>query len=255
MIRHLPGSRGTAALAAIAVLLTACGDPTSSESAAGGATTAPPKNGLFDRGELALPGGVRVLSQEQPHEYLRMPRGRYAVRLTPSLVYEVDVPEGSVAYAGAFLNLPGAAGPRIVVEPVPSNIGLPAHPCHDHGQRLVGPTVRDLAMALRRQPFLEVTRPTPISVGGHSGLFLTVAVPQDADFTRCEDDRVDLYTRDRAYPLDTWTVDEPHVLQLWVIDVDGARYVVRGDFPSTASKSHRAVVAQMVESITFTGGE
>jgi hypothetical protein len=243
MIRRHATRGLPATLATVTVLLSACGGPSS---------TAKTQNG-GPATEQTLSDGVRVLSQDGPRQYVRLSRGRHAVRLTPSLLYEVDVPEGAVTYAGTSLYLPGAAGPLMLVERAPSNTKLAAHPCHDHGQTFVGPTVRDLASALRRQPFLEVTRPVPVTVGGHGGLFLTVAVPKGADLTRCEDDRVDLYTRED--PLGAVTVDKPFAWQLWIFEVGGTRYVARGDLTPNASKSDRAALAQMVESITFTVGE
>ena len=61
----------------------------------------------------------------------------------------------------------------------PEYTALPADPCRDHSPISVGPTAADLATALSEQPFLTVTKPTEVTVGGMKGLVVKATVPKD----------------------------------------------------------------------------
>jgi hypothetical protein len=212
----------------------------------------------FDPDEPPLPGGVRVLSQETD-SFVPIEGGRYGVRLSESLFYAVDVPAHSEVFAGAFLN-PGSwrtgRNGILFAHEADADTALPVHPCRDHTMRAVGPTVDDLAQALSEQPFVRVTTPVPVTVGGMDGLLVKVVLPADADLTACQAGRVPFLgdITDPAAGDDGW--DHPGIVErMWILDVDGERHIVRANVatgPGPIDTDHMRAMARMVETITFT---
>ena len=123
-----------------------------------------------------------------------MRRGRYAVRLSTSTSYEVEVPDQWRVFQGRFLSTPPSGANSIFfAAPAPADAsGLPRHPCQDHTMVPVGPTVGDLAAGLRGQPVLEVSQPTPATLDGHRGVYVEVRIPETVDSSSCVDDTVAL---------------------------------------------------------------
>ena len=248
-------------LAVLAVLMSACGaDEASTGSSQTGDSASPteasepePTFTVFDPDEPTLPGGVRVLSQATNY-FVPLDGGRYGVRVSDSLLYSVDVPDNSEVFDGEYLNPRSAELSRdgiLWIEVADQDTALPVHPCLDHTARVVGPTVEDLASALSDQPFLTVTRPVEVTVGGIEGLFVRVAVPDDAEVSACQDGEVAIYEDIDTHP-DTWTVDAPGLVdRMWILDVDGVRHVLRARAWPNAGQQVRAMT-RMVESITFT---
>ena len=117
MIRRQVVCGVPAALAAMTVLLSSgCGgDPAPGDAAPGpGSDTTTPTQtpdstestqptGPTDPTMTPKPGEVPEFVQDGP-EYVFATEGRYAVRLNPSLVYEVDVPDMWEVYQGRFLS-------------------------------------------------------------------------------------------------------------------------------------------------------
>ena len=109
-----------------------------------------------------------MLSQATNY-FVPLERGRYGVRVSDSLLYSVDVPDNSEVFDGVYPNPRSEelAGYAIVwIEVADKDTKLPVDPCQDHTAKVVGPTVEDLARALSDQPFLTVTRPVEVTVGG-----------------------------------------------------------------------------------------
>jgi hypothetical protein len=177
-----------------------------------------------------------------------MQQGRYALRLTSTLAYQVDVPDGWNVVGGTFLN----AAPQssiFFVAPAPVSTGLPLHPCRDHTTRVVGPTVSDLTGALRRQPVLDVTEPVPVTLDGHRGLYVEVSIPETVETDRCVDDRVSLF--ESGGP-DGYIGQQGYVGRWWILDVDGERMVVMPQCDTGCTEDEFATLTTMAESITFT---
>ena len=232
MNRSLAVRCAPAVLAVLSVLMSACGaDEASTGSSQTGDSASPteasepePTVTVFDPDEPTLPGGVRVLSQATNY-FVPLDGGRYGVRVSDSLLYSVDVPDNSEVFDGEYLNPRSAELSRdgiLWIEVADQDTALPVHPCLDHTARVVGPTVEDLARALSDQPFLTVTRPVEVTVGGIEGLFVRVAVPDDAEVSACQDGEVAIYEDIDTHP-DTWTVDAPGLVdRMWILDVDGS---------------------------------
>jgi hypothetical protein len=243
-----------AALATLAVLLSACsaGSASSDPAPAGdpdSSASSDSSTSVFDPDEETLPGGVKVLSQDVDG-FAQVAAGRHAVRVSKSLLYQFDLPEDSEVNGGQFVN-PGRerGGDTIVfLFPTDKRMGLPVHPCRDHTLRVVGPTVGDLAGALSRLPYLQVTKPVEVTVGGMDGLFVKVTVPDDADIAKCQDDQVHITSEDGQGS----GVQEPGLVdRMWILDIDGTRHILLGrTFGDT--KLDARLVTRLVQSITFT---
>jgi hypothetical protein len=211
---------------------------------------------VFDPDEPTLPGGVRVLSQTLGGAVAVDP-GRYGVRVSDSLLYQVDLPAKSEVVEGTYLN-PGSLGDSganglLWIDPAGDDTAPPVNPCHDHRPTPVGPSVADLATALSNQPFLSVTRPQNVTVGGMKGQLVIATVPDDANVSTCEGESVDLIS---GHP----SAGAGNVVRIWILDVDGVRHVIHArvttglyDTGSNA-KQHTRAMTRMVESITFTHG-
>ena len=190
----------------------------------------------------------------QDEEYVVLKAARYALPLPPFLITAVDVPDSWSVHQGHYLSAgPIARGDgQLFVAPAPEDsTAVPADPCRDHQRyTVVGPTERALATALSRQPFLDVSPPERVVIGGRVGAFVRVEVPADAEIMGCADRAVDLYTQGARE--DAWRVATAgYVVRLWILDVDGERYVVHAESGPDATRRDVAVLRRMVESITF----
>jgi hypothetical protein len=257
-MRHLTVRGVPPLLAAITVLLGGCTANSTSTDAAptgggdtGESTPTQSSGPSLDRRTFSPEAGeVQALPQGRSTATMR--QGRYALRLTPTLGYQVDVPDLWTAVSGRFLN----AGPKseglFFVAPAPSSTGLAQHPCRDHTTRVVGPSVSDLAGALRRQPVLDVTNPVPTTLDGHRGLYLEVTIPDNLDTGNCVDDRVSLF--ESGGP-DGYIGQDGYVGRWWILDVDGERMVVMPQCETGCTNHDFDTLTTMAKSVTFTGDE
>ena len=191
------------------------------------------------------------LDQHGP-EYVFTKEGRYAVRLTPELVYEVDAPDMWEVYRGRYFStsdFSGGTGVFSVDGPV-TEAWLPAHPCRDRALVPVGPTARDLADALAAQPVLEVTRPKPVSIAGGRGVYVEVSIPDRVSPSACEQGEVALFTTTRRRE-DWWDLSAGEAMTYWILDVDGQRFIAAGWCETTCTDADLEVLAGMAESVTF----
>ena len=249
--------RGTPAVfAAMTLLLGACtADPSTSKAALpadkDNTESVPTETSEAVPGEPTYspdPGEVITLPQRQGWSVLR--QGRYTVRVTPSLDYQVDVPDNYRALSGRFLNTP-VEGPSIFfVAPAPADrTRLPVRPCRDHTTtKPVGPTVSDLAEALRDQPLLQVSKPVPVTLDSHKGLYLEVRIPLRVDPRPCTDNKIALWSQGP----DGWLWEPGYLGRWWILDVHGQRTVVMPQCDTTCPDTQLNTLTQMAESITFT---
>ena len=249
MSRRFTTRGAPVALAAAAVLLVGCtGDADSA-----GATSADPtktSEPAPDSEPTYSPNADEVMPLSQDTRWASMRQGRYAVQLTPSLAYEVDVPDQWKVFLGRFLNTPPSGSNSIFfVSSAPADdTWLPRHPCRDHTVMPVGPTVGDLAADLRRQPVLRVGDPVPVTVNGNSGLYLEVRIPDEVDSSTCVADTVALFSSGS----DEWGWEEGFIGHWWILDVDGTRIVVMPQCDTGCTTGDFATLTTMAESITFT---
>jgi hypothetical protein len=197
------------------------------------------------------PGEVLELDQHGP-EYVFTKVGRYAVRLSPELVYEVDAPDMWEVYRGRYFStsdFSGGTGVFSVDGPV-TQAWVPAHPCRDRALVHVGPTARDLADALAAQPGLDMTRPKPVSIDGGRGVHLEVSIPDHVSPSACKQGEVALFTTTRRRE-DWWDLSAGEAMTYWILDVNGQRFIAAGWCETPCTDADLEVLAGMAESVTF----
>jgi hypothetical protein len=125
-----------------------------------------------------------------------------------------------------------------------------AHPC-DATAAPVGPSVADLAEALVAQQLRTGTDPVPVTVGGHEGLYVEVAVPEEVDAGACP---VGIFN---LWPGRHQRVGEilGQVDMVWIVDVDGQRLVFDAAHGPSASPDEVAELEEMVTTATFAPAE
>jgi hypothetical protein len=124
------------------------------------------------------------------------------------------------------------------------------HPC-DASAEPVGPSVADLAEALVAQQLRDGTEPVPVTVGGHDGLYVELAVPDEVDAGDCPGGVFNL-----------WPGRLQHVQEIlgqvdmvWIVDVDGQRLVFDAAYDPEASPENVAELEEMVTTATFVPAE
>jgi hypothetical protein len=252
-----------AALAATALLLAACSaDPAPRDATPAGKTTSPtstpthsPGSTPVDEPTLTPEPGEVVTLRSGANGWATMRQGRYAVHVTPTLGYQVDVPDKWRALGGRFLNTPVESASIFHVAPALANhTRLPAHPCRDHTTRLVGPTVSDLARALRRQPVLRVTKPLPVTLDGRHGLYVKVTIPDRVNSSTCMDRIVSLFEGGDEAEDDGYVGHEGYVGHWWILNVHGERVVIMPQCDTSCPAQDVDTLTTMAESITFAEG-
>ena len=154
-------------------------------------------------------------------------QGRYRVPVVDSaLSYEVDVPEGWRVLNGNILNDPrGRDAGAFFVAAAPAGIGVAQHPCTDHSALTVGPGVDDLVAALSSRPVLQVSRPTPVQLGGAQGQHVDVRIPAGYNSDPCEQGEGNVALWGTG-PGDMWSSESGYHGQWWILQADGQRLVV-----------------------------
>ena len=199
------------------------------------------------------PGEVLELEQGGP-EYVFTRAGRYAVRLSPNMVYEVDSPDMWEVLDGRFFStsdFSGGQGIFLVAEAPADKTWLPTHPCRDRTRVPIGPTVRDLAEALDAQPVFEATGPTSTAIGGRTGVTLTLTISKQFNGSACEGGLVVGFTTRDWFP-DWYLHGEPGLqARVWILEVEGQRFVMLSLCDTTCSDEDFELLRKMAESVTF----
>jgi len=248
MMRRLAVRGALVMPSAMTVLLCAC---TANSTSTDDAPTVDRETTASTPTQTSEPKTDEVIELPRGRSSTAMQQGRYALQLTSTLAYQVDVPDQWNVVGGRFLN----ADPQpsiFFVAPAPASTGLPLHPCRDHTTRVVGPTVSDLAGALRRQPVLDVTKPVPVTLHGHRGQYLEVTIPDTVDTDSCVDDTVSLF--ESGGP-DGYVGQQGYVGRWWILEVDGERMVAMPQCDTDCTEDEFATLTTMAESITFTPDE
>ena len=145
--------------------------------------------------------------------------GRYALRLTKKLGYEVDVPDTRFADEGVYLHTPESPG-VFAATTAGATTRLPRHPCTDMTGVPVGPGAADLANAVAAQPDLVTSKPKPVTLGGASGYYLELRIPADDEGSTCGEG-LQLFSTGTT----TWSWG-PGLARWWILDLHGERVVV-----------------------------
>ena len=159
----------------------------------------------------------------------------------------LEVPEGYFSNGGWAVD---AGGPgeldqlgEVMVWPVTHVF---PDPCGTRSTR-VGPTARDLADALADQTRTTTTRPRPVTLDGHRGLYLELTT--GATNAGCTS--LDLWrsSPDLVYGQDVGGL----VHHLWILDVDSTRLTVAvSNYPDQTPAQHQELI-DIAETIHFVG--
>ena len=128
--------------------------------------------------------------------------------------------------------------------------GVFADPCDvDRPSPRVGPTVEDLAEALAAQRRTTTTRPVPITLDGHRGLYVELTAQEGLDFKACgPEGEMALW---KIGPELGRVLDFPATDRYWILDIEGRRIVVTAMTPSGARSESVKLVTDVAEAITF----
>jgi hypothetical protein len=113
----------------------------------------------------------------------------------------------------------------------------------------VGPSVEDFATALAAQKVTTTTRPVPVSLDDHEGLYLEMSVPAGFDVSRCRDEELILWTGPEEPGADPGLVS-----RYWVLDLDGQRVVLAVTTNGNATKETVGRFTGIAEATTFALG-
>ncbi len=232
--------RLTVGLAAATLVLAACTSSSDADDAASGRDTPDPTETTGSGAELVPETGN-----------VELPAGRHALRITPTLTYEVDLPGPRYVSDGIYLHHPHVGGIFVAVAAPADTTTLPRHPCSDLSGTTVGPTPEDLATALAEQPVLRVRDTGPVTLDGAEGVSLTVRTPRGYDAAECAfaDQLVLFSTGD-----EDWNWLPEYDARWWILDVDGQRVVILNHCDRACSRDEIAQLRAMTESVTFTSG-
>ncbi len=128
--------------------------------------------------------------------------------------------------------------------------GVPADPCDiDRPSPRVGPTVEDLAAALAAQKRTTTTRPVPVTLDGHRGLYVELTSQEGLDFEACGPERgMALW---QIGPEIGRVLEFPATDRYWILDIEGRRVVVTAMTPAGARSESVERVTDVAEAVTF----
>lgn len=228
----------------ITSLLTGCGGGASPEGQGSGSAsvTTSPSSEASPRSMEGIDGALEAGSWRVPvyaRDYRTLP---WAV---------VEVPEGYGSPGGWTVDRGADGDPQDYGSVDFWSVGTVADdPCHASTETDPGSTVRDLAEAIHRQRGHQATAPVPVTLDGHTGLYLEVTGPDRKQLDTCAERRFTLWRGDDNVLNGT---DVPGmVFQIWILDVNGHRIVVNEATSPHETQAEKAEVRAIAESTHFT---
>ena len=109
--------------------------------------------------------------------------------------------------------------------------------------------MEELAAALAEQELTSTSKPEPVSLDGHRGLYMEPTVPAEVKFADCEAG----YVFWEGSPSDAHHVaDSPGTVErTWILDVDGERVVLNALAAAGVTDEQVEELADIVESVHF----
>lgn len=130
---------------------------------------------------------------------------------------------------------------------------VPRDPCSDRpSSPPLGPTVQDLATALTAQERTTTTKPIPVTMGGHDGLYVELTTPARFDYEACGPDGMKIWETAATEPR---LLDEPVTDRYWILEVDGHRVVISAMTLPAATRETVQLATGVVRTITFVDPE
>ncbi len=248
MVRPSPTSRLIAALAALAILLSACTGDADTEASADNQIAASTQTKGSPTQPEPSPGGWTPVPEES--EGL-IPAGRSGMTANgrPDAPWAVfEIPEGFSSIGGwVIFDEDPQGGGGVGYWTVSEVVRQPCDPLSNANAIDAGNTVEELVAAFQRQRRTRMSEPVPVTVDGYQGLSLELRVPKGIDFAACPD-----YNVWESDPAGARYMGAPGEFdRLWILDVDGEVVVLTvtadPDVP-TSSLDH---LADLVESTEF----
>lgn len=246
MTRH--STRGILPLLATAsLLLTACSDDTSGATPQESHSAS--SSGATD-GTTDIRSPWKLLSDEP--EGVQLAAGAYGLTANgvSDHVAVVQAPEGYQNIGGwTFVTgEPFRAMGFVTADRVPPD------PCGSEGHSKFdaevdpGPTVEGLAEALVAQKGAVTSKPVPVTVDGHHGLYLTYQVAKGVDVLACEARAFDIFSTGPG----AWYLEAPRErAAIWILDVDDERLVLAWVAVPGVTRAQMREMTDMAESARF----
>ena len=248
MTKTTAARRPSFAIATLMLLLAGCADGSTDQ---GGNSTAPLSGPGTPTEPVDGPGYTLLVNDDD----IRGNAGRYALTaradFAPPLAV-IDVPEGYAGF-GFFALWPQDDGsdPPFSALNYWGVHAVYAHPCRSlRGATPPGESVAELAAALADQEATSATKPVPVTLDGHDGLYLELTMPTNVAFDKCEEGYFALW---QGSPGDKhhFIQDPGLVERLWILDVDGDRVVLATQAAPGAPTDGVNELTAMVESVRF----
>jgi hypothetical protein len=115
----------------------------------------------------------------------------------------------------------------------------------------VGPTVVDFAAALGAQQSTVVTKPVPVTLDGHDGVYLELTAPSDVNLSKCRGEELISWRSQRG---EEGGAAPGYVSRCWVLDVAGQRVVLAANTMAVATEATVSTFTAIVEGATFDAG-
>lgn len=240
MNRNKSWTSGTAALALLAALGACSSDEPRDEGAApqqtSTSTSSSPTSGC----------------EEVAHDRATLAPGCWAIQVDGAVglpLAELELPAGFTG-SDAWVWVPGGRQDEWGAITLATTGGVYSDPCRRiGGTSEAHRTIADFAAALAGQPGTTATKPTRVSVGGHDGLYLEVAVPPAHDVAGCPGKTLLFWnaTEGAAPP-----VEPGMVSRLWILEVDGHHLVLAAFTNADARDRAVDLFKGIAASATFT---
>jgi hypothetical protein len=243
-------NRGALLIIAGAIVLGGCAGASSTETSAGPRVTSTSAAGPTAGVPTAVADDVTGL----PPAGVLEP-GRYRIGAPFPVAFDVEFADEGWSGAAAddcclLISHRGAQPPGLLFFAAWTIDGLYANPCRHVPADAVGPTVGDLAAALRSIPAYGAGEPVATTVGGRPSIRLRLSISPDVDIAACDDAEYWMWQsggQNTRYAPPGYAAEEEAI---WIVDADGTRIVIDGIF-SEATDDDRRLMEAMVASISF----
>lgn len=207
MIRRSSTPVLTAALAALCIVPAACSDDADDQATSPPSTSESSPSGGGPIADYSIVGETHLYG---PMVVVEVPVGFQA---RESFIW-TDAGEGR-GFGRSFGQLTYWTATRVLADPC--NVDTPSPP--------LGPTVEDLAAALDAQRRTTTTKPVPVELDGHRGLYLELRSPTQLDYAACVPER-GMLIWESGEPGDGRGLEAPSTDRYWIMDVGGKRVVI-----------------------------
>ena len=117
-----------------------------------------------------------------------------------------------------------------------------------------GATVDELVSALGAQATREASAPEDVTLDGHAGTVITLHVPDDADFSRCDSTTFCSWGDPELNQTDScfrYNQGPGQIDKVWIVDVDGKTVLIDAGYYEGTPAEDVAAMEAIVQSIKF----